>query len=69
MVPSAVEDTIAKRFTGYKVVEIQTVQRWNEQRVVWEIHLEGANEIVKAQVDGDGAILSRFAKPKSGKQR
>jgi hypothetical protein len=68
-VPSAVRDTIATKFKGYKWVEIQTVQRWNEQRIIWEIHLEGAKEIVKAQFDGDGAILSRSAKPKSGKAK
>jgi len=68
-VPSAVRDSIAKQFKRYKIIEIQTVQRWNEQRVIWEIHLEGANEIVKAQFDASGAILSRSAKPKSGKEK
>lgn len=68
-VPSAVQDSIAKRFKGYKVIEVQTVQRWNEQRLIWEIHLEGADEIVKAQFDGDGATISRSAKPKSRKEK
>jgi hypothetical protein len=68
-VPSAVLDTIATRFKGYKVVETQTLQRWNEQHIVWEIHLEGENEIVKAQFDGDGALLSRSAKPKQGTKK
>jgi hypothetical protein len=68
-IPPAVQDTIATRFKGYKVIEIQTLQRWNEQHVVWEIHLEGTNEIVKAQFNGNGAILSRSAKPKSGKEK
>jgi hypothetical protein len=68
-IPSAVHDTIAKRFKGYKIVEIQTVQRWNEQRVVWEIHLEDAKNIVKVQFGGDGAIISRSAKPKPGKKK
>jgi len=68
-VPSALQDTIATRFKEYKVVEIQTLHRYNEQHVVWEIHLEGANEIVKAQFNGDGALLSRSAKPKKGKEK
>jgi hypothetical protein len=66
-VPTVVKDTIARRFKGYKIVEVQTVQRWNEQQVVWEIHLENANETVKAQFDGEGAIISRSAKPRSRK--
>jgi len=68
-VPSEVLDTIAQHFKGYKVVEIQTVQSWNDQHVVWEIHLEGANEIVKAQFNGNGTIISRSAKPKSDKKK
>lgn len=68
-VPSAVKDTIAKWFKEYKVIETQTVQRWDEQRVIWEIHLEGANEIVKAQLNGDGVIMSRTAKPRLGKMK
>jgi hypothetical protein len=68
-IPAAVRDTIAKRFNGYKVVETQTVQRWNEQRVVYELHLENAKEVVKAQFDEDGTILNQSAKPKSNKAK
>ena len=60
----AVLDTIAKCFIGYKIVEIQTVHRWDEDRVLWEIHLDGMNEIVKAQFDNNGTILSQSAKSK-----
>jgi hypothetical protein len=67
MVPSMVKDTIAKRFKRYKVIEIQTLQRWNEQQIIWEIHLEDTNEIVKTQLYANGAILSQPAKPKSKK--
>jgi hypothetical protein len=63
-VPAAVLDTITEYFKGYKIVEIQTVHRWNEERLLWEIHLDGANEIVKAQFDNYGRILSQSAKPK-----
>src|SRR4051812_33784878 len=30
-IPAPVRDTVAKNFKGYKIVETQTVQRWNEQ--------------------------------------
>jgi len=63
-VPAAVLDTINEYFKGYKIVEIQTVHRWIEERLLWEIHLDGANEIIKAQFDNNGRILSQSAKPK-----
>lgn len=63
-VPAAVRDTIAKRFPGYKVIETQDMQRWNDERLMYEIHLENAREIVKAQFYDDGAIIKQSAKPK-----
>ena len=57
-VPSMVKDTVAKRFKKYKVIEIQTVQRWNKQHVFWEIHLENAHEIIKIQFEENGAIIN-----------
>ena len=68
-VPAAVLDTISEYFEEYKIVEIQTVHRWNEERLLWEIHLDGSNEFVKAQFDNNGRILSQSAKPKSGKEK
>jgi hypothetical protein len=65
-VPSAVRDTIARRFKGYKVVETQSLQRWNEERIVYEVHVENAREVVKLQFDVGGAILNQSAKPKPG---
>src|SRR6266403_2402154 len=58
-VPKAVRDAVAKRFKGYTVVERQSVQRWNEEHLIYELHLEGASEIVKAQFAVDGSILSQ----------
>ena len=63
-VPAAVLNTINEYFKEYKIVEIQTVHRWNEERLLWEIHLDSANEIVKAQFDNNGWILSQSAKSK-----
>ena len=48
-VPTGVNETIAKRFGGYKVIETQDMQRVDDPRVRYEIHLENAKEIAKAQ--------------------
>ena len=55
---------IAQKFQGYKVVETQTVQRWDETRLIYEVHLENAVEIVKLQLYADGTILNKSAKEK-----
>jgi hypothetical protein len=68
-VPSAVRDAVARRYRGHNVIETQTVQRWNEQRVIYEIHLENAREIVKAQFYADGAMLNQSTKPKAAKEK
>ena len=66
-VPKAVRDTIARQFKGCKVVETQTLQRWNEQDPIYELHLEKAKETVKAQFSAGGAILNQSAKPIAAK--
>lgn len=66
-VPKAVRSTAAKQFAGYKVVEMQNVQRYNEERLIYELHLENAKEIVKAQFSPEGAVLSQSATPKPDK--
>jgi Putative beta-lactamase-inhibitor-like, PepSY-like len=65
--PKAVRTTAAKQFAGYKVVETQTVQRWNEESLIYELHLENAKEVVKAQLSRDGALLNQSATPKPDK--
>jgi hypothetical protein len=65
--PKAVRVAVAKQFTGYKVVETQTVQRANEKPLIYEVHVENAREIVKAQLSADGAVLNQAAKPKPDK--
>lgn len=67
--PGAVRDGLAKRFRGYKVVETQTLQRWNEPDLIYEIHLDNAKEIVKAQLSAGGALLNQSATPKSDKAK
>ena len=62
--PTTVSAAIAEKFRGYKIVETQTVQRWDETRLIYEVHLENAAEIVKLQLNADGAILNQSAKEK-----
>jgi hypothetical protein len=46
------------------VIETQSVERWNEQNLIYELHFENAIEIAKAQFSSEGAILSQSAKVK-----
>jgi len=66
-VPKAVRTAAAKQFPGYKVTERQTVQRCNEEHLIYELHLESAGEIVKAQFSAGGKVLTQSAKPKPAK--
>jgi len=68
-VPKPVRNTVGKQFKGYKVIERQSVQRWNEVPLTYELHLESAQEVVKAQFAADGSILSQSAKAKPEKGR
>lgn len=68
-VPKAVRDTIASQFKGCKVVEAQTLEQRNEQRPTYELHLENAEEVVKAQFSADGAVLNQSAKPNVAKTK
>jgi hypothetical protein len=63
-VPSAVSDAAAKQFNGYKVIETQSVERWDEPGLSYELHLENAREIAKVRFSDQGAILNRSAKVK-----
>lgn len=63
-VPQAVQNTVAAQFKDYKIVETQSMQRANEQRLIYELHLDNGKQIVKAQFSAEGAILAQSAKPK-----
>jgi hypothetical protein len=56
---------IAEKFKGYRIVETQTVQRWDDTRLIYEVHLQRAVETVKAQLYDDGAILNQSTKKKT----
>jgi hypothetical protein len=63
-VPKVVSDAAAKQFKGYRVIETQSVERWDAQELVYELHFENAKQLVKAQFSHEGAILTQSAKPK-----
>ena len=68
-VPQAVRGTVARQFEGYKVIETQSVQRWNEERLTYELHLENYTQIVKAQFLDDGTILNQSTKLKAARRK
>jgi hypothetical protein len=68
-VPQAVRGTVARQFEGYKVIETQSVQRWNEERLIYELHLENYAQIVKAQFLDDGTILNQSTKLKAARRK
>lgn len=63
-VPEVVSAAAARQFKGYKVIETQSVERWDEQHLIYELHFENAKEIAKAQFSSEGTILSQSAKVK-----
>jgi hypothetical protein len=66
-VPKAVRKTAAKTFKDYKIIERQSVQCWDQEHLIYELHLENAKEIVKAQFAAEGTVLRQSAKPKPEK--
>jgi hypothetical protein len=67
-VPRPVLDAVASKFKGYKTTEIQRLQRWNDDRPIYELHVENAKEIVKLQFGEDGAVVSQSSKPQPSKK-
>jgi len=67
--PQAVRDVAGSQFHAYKVVETQSVERWNDARQIYELHFESAAQIVKAQFNADGTILNQSAKPRLNKAK
>ena len=61
----AVRDVLANRFSGYKLIETQSVELWNDPGAIYEVHLDNQSEILKIQLYANGNILSKSATPKS----
>jgi hypothetical protein len=62
--PEAVRATIAKEYKGYKVIETQKVERVGDKPILFEVHLENAEEVLKVQLEVNVAIVSKSAKRK-----
>ena len=67
-VPAQLRQQLSTKFVGYKVVETQSMQKWDDPALIYEIHLENAKEILKALFHADGTVLSQSAKPKATKK-
>ena len=63
-VPKAVRDAAAKQFKGYRVIETQSLERWDAQDLIYELHFENAKQLAKAQFSREGTILTQSAKVK-----
>jgi hypothetical protein len=62
--PIDVRAAISKEFGGYKIIETQTVERFDQKLLLYEVHLEDATEILKAIFQENGRLISQSAKPK-----
>ena len=64
--PQTVSETISKDFKEYRIIETQKIERFDDKQILFEVHLANAKEILKAQFDSQGAVLSKSTKPKKG---
>jgi hypothetical protein len=55
---------ISREFNGYRIIETQTVTRTDDTRIIFEVHLENAREVLKVQLEDNGTVLTKSAKPK-----
>ena len=62
--PTDVRATISKKFGGYKIIETQTVERFDEKLLLYEVHLEDVKEVLKTLFDENGMLVSQSSKPK-----
>ena len=63
--PPPVAGAVAQRFKGYKIIETQTVERWDDSKLIYELHLENKSDVVKLQLYADGTLLNQSAKHRS----
>jgi hypothetical protein len=67
--PVELRQALSTKFVGYKVIETQSMQKWDDPAVIYEIHLENAKEVLKVLFHADGAVLSQSTKPKAAKKK
>jgi hypothetical protein len=59
-----VRAAIMRSFKGYRLIETQRVERVTDPRLLLEVHLENAREVVKVQFEENGRLFAKSAKPK-----
>ena len=64
--PKEVVATISKEFKGYKIIETQKVERASDKPILYEVHVENAEEILKVQLEKNGTVASKSTKRKKG---
>ena len=64
ILPPDVRATISKQFGGYKIIETQTVERFDQKLLQYEVHLEDAKEVLKTLFEENGTLVSQSSKPK-----
>jgi len=62
--PAGVRATISKQFGGYKIIETQTIERFDQKLIQYEVHFEDSKEVLKTLFEEDGTLVSRSSKPK-----
>ena len=62
--PKEVMAAISKEYKVYKIIETQKVERAGNKPILFEVHLENAQEILKLQLERDGKIASKSATAK-----
>lgn len=55
---------LATKYKGYKIIETQKVERAGDKRILFEVHLENAKEVLKVLLRRNGKVTSQTAKPK-----
>jgi len=62
--PTNVRAAISKKFGEYKIIETQTVERFDQKLLLYEVHLEDAKEVLKTLFEENGTLVSQSSKPK-----
>jgi len=62
--PVDVRTTISRQFGGYKIIETQTVERFDQKQLLYEVHLEDMKEVLKTLFEENGTLRSQSSKPK-----
>jgi hypothetical protein len=62
--PTDVRATISKKFGGYKIIETQTVERFDQKLLLYEVHLEAVKGVLKTLFEENGTLVSQSSRPK-----